>query len=271
MEKGKRTITKYDREYWLTINFYRWEFLRRSKAYRDFYQEVKDDYLNPSKKFRSDLTDKYSSLSEIAHENFGLSWPLMVIHYPKKMLNPNKKIQKDHIVFADYQQYSPFYKDLHFVPHIKRITDLSPSDFKEFRSSNRTHEIFAISTWGAKTISDEEMEVIAGFIRETFAEKQKPLKIKNPFLLAPGEEIRGATLKLKTKTLAGHLEELLKTWDLFQEKMKSERTVENAMFAVADELDIKSDETVRSRIRNARKYIKEASQGRFITPHTDIS
>lgn len=299
MKKKRQTDIPDDRKYWITINFYRWEFLRRSKAYRDLYKRIKNEYLIPFKKFdvalekaglhidrihagklseigppdlveqKRNLQNAHDVLSEEVYNKFGLSWRLMGKHYPKEMLNPNKRISKDAVVFADYQRYSPYYKDFLFYPHIKRITDMPFSDFASFRGLNPTHEIFAISTWGEPYISDEAMELIAGYIKETFEIYPKEPFMKNPFLLEPCERIKGTTLKLKAKKLSEHWDVLLKTWDLFVEAIRKERTQNIAMGIIAAELNI-SFEAARSRIRNARKLISEAAQRRFYTPNKDI-
>jgi hypothetical protein len=215
------------------------------------------------------LQNAHDVLSKEAYDKFGLSWLLMEKHYPKDMLNPKKRISKDAIVFADYQRYSMHYNDLVFHPHIKRITDMPSSDFERFRGLNPTHEIFAISTWG-EPILDKTMELFAGFIKETFKCDPKKPFMKNPFLLDPCEPIRGKTWGLQAKKLSEHWDELLNTWDLFEKAMMKEGTQNGAMDSVADKLNI-SFEAVRSRIRQARKLIAEASQGRFYSPNIDIS
>lgn len=296
---GKEKGNKDAREYWLTVNFYRWEFLRRSKEYREFYKRVKKEYLIPLRKFEADLAKKGLTMNKIhagklstygppdlveqkrnlqnAHDvlgeeiynKFGLSWRLMEKHYPKEMLNPNKRISKEAVVYADYQRYSPYYKNLVFQPHIKRITDMPSSDFERFRGLNPTYEIFAISTGGEPYISDEALELIAGYIKETFEIYPKSQFIKNPFLLDPCEPIRGKTLKLQAKKLSEHWDDLLKTWDLLEKAMMKERTQIMAMETIADKLNI-SYEAVRSRIRQARKLITEAAQARFYASNKDI-
>lgn len=292
-----------EKDYCLTINFYRWEFLRRSKEYQKFYKRLKKEYLIPLKKFEADLKEQgltmdkihtgrlsakyfnspsdlvkqkrtlqnaHNVMSEEVYNKFGLSWFLMEKHYPKEMLNPNKKISKDAVIFTDYQRYSPCYEDFVFHPHIKRITDMPSSDFERFRALNPSHEIFAISTWGENDISDKAIEVIAEIIKETFKNHPKKPFIKNPFLLDQCEPIRGRTLGLQAKKLSEHWADLLKTWDLFEKAMMKESTQGMAMNSVADKLNI-SFEAVRSRIRQSRKLISEANQGRFYTPTQDIS
>jgi hypothetical protein len=297
---GKENLKTTDRDYWLTINFYRWEFLRRSKEYRDFYKQIKTDYLIPFKKFEAalkkaglninrilasklmpvgladlveqklNLQDVHNTLSEEAYNKFGLSWLLMGKHYPKEMLNPNKKISRAAVVFADYQRYSPYYKDLVFQPHIKRITGMPSGDFERFRGLNPTYEVFAISTWGEPYISDEAMESMSEFIKETFKVYPQKKFVKNPFLLEPCKPIRGDTLQLQEKRLSEHWDTLLKTWDLIEMARKMDRTQINAMLTAAKKLNI-SFEAVRSRVRQARKLITEAAQARFYSSNTDIS
>ena len=292
MEKEK--VKKFDCGYWLTINFYRWEFLRRSKEYRDFYKRIKNDYLIPLKKFDaalkkaglninrihasklmpvgpSDLVEQKRNLQtankalrEEVYNKFGLSWCLMEKHYPREMLNPNKTISRDAIVFADYQQYSSCYNSLVFQPHIKRITNMPAGDFENYRVLNPTYEIFAVSTWGEPHVSDEAMKVIAEYIKETFELYPSKQSVMNPFLLAPCKPIRGETLKLQEQKLAAHWDELLKTWDLIEKAKKATRTKNDAMFIAAEQLYI-SHEAVRSRLRQVSKLITEAAQARFYT------
>lgn len=237
-EKDKNS----DREYWQTINKYRWEFLRRSEAYKNFYNRFNKEYLIPLKHSppqnvlewsHADLSKIYKSFADEAHKSFGLSYVLIELHYPDKWLSPIRMLKsREHIIFADYQQYDSSYSSLQFLPHI--------------------------------TVKDGDT---------AYGEKYKIItfeKLINPLLLPSGERIREKTLKLQAKMLSEHLDDFLKTWDLLEKATKKERTQTNAMHTVADTLNI-SFETVRSRIRQARKLITEAAQARFYTPTQGIS
>jgi hypothetical protein len=287
-----------DRDYWLTINFYRWEFLRRSKEYNEFYEKVKQQYLKPLKKYGAELRKRGLShrqisagrlhntgpsdlveqlrflqeqrtlLSEQAHQQFNLSWRLMEKHYPKTLLNPSKRIKRGSVVFADYQQFSPYYNDLVFQPVIKSLTGLSASDFGMFKGLNPDYEIFAISTWGEPYISDETMEAFTEIIRETFKTYPKKTVFKNSFLLEPGKPIEIKELKLQAKKISEHWNEFIKTWDMFKEEKKKGSNQTSAKQNVADKLNI-SFEAVRSRIKKTNQLISEASRGRFYPLNID--
>lgn len=262
---------KQDQNYWLTVNCYRWEFLRRSQKYKEFYKRFKQDYLLPlkatqSSAWRFKLSHVYDSYKDEAHKKFGLSFILIEIHYPNEWLSPRKKLQSaDHIIFADYQEYSPYYETLNFNPHIKRITNETSLD--NFRAHNPTHEIFAISTWGKKDIPENVLQVLAQFIKDTFKQNTGAHVLKNPFSYSQGAQMEIKPLRLQASKLSIHLDDRLKVFDTFSRIQKSygKGGYDAALLETANKLNM-SIGAIKTKLTETNKYISEVSNGRFYLP-----
>lgn len=297
----RKKVTEVD--YWKTINYYRWEFLRRSSDYQEFYKRIKKEYLSPLKKYEADLLkdglnknqvisgklasygpphlveqhrklESAKSLLRDESKRFGLHWYFISKHYPKTLLDPKKSLKnKDHIVFADYQIFSPFYDDVKFQPEIRRIVECpEPRYFHTMQSSG--YIFFAINTWGNKP-SEEEIRIFSEIIRDHLTEEIDKGQIQfmgNPFLLASGESIKIEPSKEGAEKIAEHFREKIEALDYFRDAMKktTKKTAGYALvaqtFSGSTPATNLSESAIRIRVNSAEMYLSEVANGRFFIP-----
>ncbi len=225
MEEKKRDPEFY---YWQTINWYRWEFLRRSAEYKQFYKKAKKDLLAPLKHLlfeikkrglkwsavragiaskdivdlKKELLKKYAAFDKEAHEAFGLHWYLADKYYslldmrePANFLNPKKSLKhREHIIFADYQKYSAYYRDFRFLPAIMQITEYPT--YRNFETMKNEGFVFiALNTWG-EPLREEDWITCRGIVKKALQGAIQQPGVTNPFLYGPSSDPIGIkTLK----------------------------------------------------------------------------
>jgi hypothetical protein len=285
--------------YWQMINWYRWEFLRRSTEYKQFYKRVKTELLTPLKQLLSEikkrglkwnavragigpkdivdlkkeLLKKYAAFDKEAQESFGLNWYLADKYYslsdmrePANFLNPKKSLKRrDDIIFSDYQKYSAYYPDFRFQPALVQITEYPTA--RNFETMKNQGFIFiALNTWG-NPLTEKDWITYREKVESALQFSTRAPEATNPFLLDPSKPIEIPTLGLQAQELEKHFQESLEGVDLFDRLMKKDTKKTTVRSDIASRLGL-SEGAVRKRIKNGEKYISEAAHGRFYQPKT---